>query len=175
KIVKESKLFLLSVFINDLLLAVMIYFYFPIDGYNDNIYYAKYLFERIVPKYSAYLCYIYYATFPFLEYMMMFNPILLLYNTTQLKFQTRQNIYLPRIGSSLMFASATTLFAIVAGQLLTNESPKILESAANSRWTSWSQANRRSLLIFMINAQKPFVIGAAFYLCEYPFIITVTE
>ncbi|RZC37502.1 uncharacterized protein BDFB_014676, partial [Asbolus verrucosus] len=163
----------------------MIYFYFPIDGHNDNIYYAKYLFKRIVPKYSAYLCYIYYAIFPFLEYMMMFNPILLLYNTTQLKFQvyylnellqnigkTRQNIYLPRIGSSLMFASATTLFAIVAGQLLTNESLKILESAANSRWTSWSQANRRSLLIFMINAQKPFVIGTAFYICEYPFIIT---
>ncbi|RZC41462.1 hypothetical protein BDFB_007430, partial [Asbolus verrucosus] len=176
----------------------MVYFYLPIGGHNDNIYYAEYLFERILPKYSAYLCYIYYATFPFLQYMMMFNSILLLYILTQLKFQIyflselMQNIgkdyneiedsefmerqfndvcYLPLIGCmGLAIVAFLCLFFSIIVRFL--QSLKILENAANCRWTSWSHANRKSLLIVMTNAQKPFIIGTAFYICEYPFIIT---
>ncbi|KAJ3628976.1 hypothetical protein MTP99_013405 [Tenebrio molitor] len=84
----------------------------------------------------------------------------------------RQDTYLLRVGSTMVFASISTFFPIASGQYLTNASSKMLMNAGNCRWTSWNVSNRRTLLIFMTNAQKPFIIGTAFFLCEFPFIIS---
>ncbi|XP_063910608.1 uncharacterized protein LOC135127874 [Zophobas morio] len=203
RISKEAKTFLAAVHLNNFIMALMMFFDFPIGGNNTNIYYAKYFFDRVLPNYTTYLCYLYYATFPLLGYMMVINPNLMLYITSQLKFQVyylndllmnigatyqnnddydlirnenyqkevsiqlsrcvqrhwilkywekkfnetiympliilmglsimafislffgiiveRQETYLLRVGSSLVFACITTFFAVASGQLLTNE------------------------------------------------------
>lgn len=45
----------------------------------------------------------------------------------------------------------------------------------NFRWTSWNCRNREILLTFMINSQKPLTFQNAFVVCEYTYIVKVTN
>ncbi|EEZ99424.1 odorant receptor 320 [Tribolium castaneum] len=84
----------------------------------------------------------------------------------------RQETFYCRVCSTLLFALLTLSFAIISGQLIENEWKKLIERAFCCRWISWNFENRRTLLIFFMNAQRPSRIGNAFIRCEYSFLLT---
>ncbi|XP_044259057.1 uncharacterized protein LOC123007707 [Tribolium madens] len=84
----------------------------------------------------------------------------------------RQETFYCRVFSTLFLAVITLSFVIVSGQFVENEAEKLVERATRCRWTCWNYENRRTLLIFLINAQRPSKIGNVFIRCEYPFLLT---
>lgn len=83
----ESNYILQAVHFNNFLAACVFFFYLPIGGQSDKVYYGIKLFQRVLPSYSKFLTFLYYCTFPILTYMVTINPYLLLYAATHMKFQ----------------------------------------------------------------------------------------
>nr|XP_015840748.1 PREDICTED: odorant receptor 45b-like [Tribolium castaneum] len=84
----------------------------------------------------------------------------------------RQETSYCSLSSTLLFAFLTVSFVIISGQLMQNECEKVIERAMCCRWTSWNYENRQTLLIFLLNAQRPSKIENVFIRCEHPFILT---
>ncbi|EFA11737.2 odorant receptor 339 [Tribolium castaneum] len=84
---------------------------------------------------------------------------------------TRQDVHVPSFGATMIFGIVTNSLAVYSGQEVINESMKSLSCAGTSRWTSWNFFNRKMLVIFMTNAQKPFILQSPFFVCEFAFVI----
>ncbi|XP_063923459.1 uncharacterized protein LOC135137672 [Zophobas morio] len=61
---------------------------------------------------------------------------------------------------SLISISLFTLFALTTcGQSVEDLSDEIFDTSVRVKWYHWSQANKKTYLIYLINAQKPFKIS----------------